>query len=137
MNVVLFLFNLLPAFPMDGGRVLRSILAIPLDRLTATRVAVFVSVGLAVLFGVAGVLFWHNPWLIFIGLFLIWAGHQELRMLALREEERLHDEEPAASWNGLPRTTVIVYIWDPRTREWIPQGVIPAHRFTEAGRRVV
>src|SRR5262249_24528238 len=93
MNIVLFLVNLLPAFPMDGGRVLRALLAVPFDRLTATRGAVFVSAAVAILMGAAGVWFLHSPWPLLIGLFLIWAGHQELRMLELQREQP-QDVEP-------------------------------------------
>jgi len=144
MNIVLFLFNLLPAFPMDGGRVLRALLAVPLGRLTATRVAVYVSVAMAVLMGAVGVWFLHTPWPVLIGLFLIWAGHQELRMLEMQQEhpeeaepEYYQPEPRASAWSGVPRSTVMVYIWDPRTHHWIPQGVVPTHGFTEPGRRTV
>jgi hypothetical protein len=88
-----------------------------------------VSVAMAVLLGVAGVLFWHSPWPIFIGLFLIWAGHQELYMLE-RQQDRAEEAEfdpRAAGWSSVPPTTVTVYIWDPRKHEWIPQGVVPTH----------
>jgi Zn-dependent protease len=69
LNIILFAFNLIPAFPMDGGRVLRSVLAIrmPLDR--ATRIAANVGKVFAVIFGIIG-LFLFNPFLILIALFI-------------------------------------------------------------------
>lgn len=67
-NVMLFSFNLIPAFPMDGGRVLRALLAMKYGRYKATNIAVrigqLLAIGL-VLFGLSG-----NIWLVFIGVFI-------------------------------------------------------------------
>ncbi len=72
VNVGLVLFNMIPAFPMDGGRVLRALLAMTTDYVDATNVAALIGQGIAFLFGAVGVL-GQNPWLLFIALF-VWIG---------------------------------------------------------------
>ena len=70
-NITLVVFNLIPAFPMDGGRLLRSTLALVTDHLKATRIAAIIGRGLAVLMGIAG--FFINPWLVLTAVF-VWFG---------------------------------------------------------------
>ena len=71
VNVSLLLFNLLPAFPMDGGRVLRALLATRTGRLRATEIASRIGRAFALVFGMIGLL--YNPILVFIALF-VWLG---------------------------------------------------------------
>jgi Zn-dependent protease/predicted transcriptional regulator len=76
-NLLLGAFNIIPAFPMDGGRILRSTLAKRVGFLRATTIAAQVGKAFALILGFLGILF-LNPWLIFIAFFLyIGAGEEE------------------------------------------------------------
>lgn len=85
-NLTLALFNLLPAFPLDGGRILRAWLARREGVVRATRRAARAGRAVAVGLGVFGLVF--NPWLIAIAGFIWFAGAQEERLI-----ERLHSDE--------------------------------------------
>jgi len=76
LNLVLALFNLLPAFPMDGGRVLRAVLALFMDRAAATRAAATAGQGLAIAMGLVGLVF-GNPFLLLIAFFVFVAAGAE------------------------------------------------------------
>lgn len=111
MNIGLVVFNLIPAFPMDGGRVLRAILAGSLGMLEGTRIAVYVGTTLAVLMGFAGLFLVHNPLLFLIAVFIAMAGLQELR--ALEMEERMRHEP----------LRMTVCLWDSRHGGWVRREV--------------
>ena len=83
VNVGMVLFNMLPAFPMDGGRVLRALLALRLPYVKATRIASLVGQAIALLFGLVG-LFTNNPMLLFVALFVFLAASEERALVQTR-----------------------------------------------------
>lgn len=78
VNIVLVLFNLIPAFPMDGGRILRALLATRIEHVRATRYAALLGQGIAVLFAIAG--FFWNPLLVVTAMFIFVGAQAEARM---------------------------------------------------------
>ena len=93
MNVMLGAFNLLPGFPMDGGRIFRSVMCAFLTRAKATLVAMWVGRAFAVLLGLRGLhsLLTHGPWG-FISILIAWMiwreGYREYQMARMEEDFR-------------------------------------------------
>ena len=83
VNIILAIFNLTPAFPMDGGRVFRGILALKMDFIKATRIAVLVGQIFAVIFIVLG--FYFQLWIIMIiGIFLFLGAGAEKKQVIIK-----------------------------------------------------
>ena len=86
MNGILVVFNMIPAFPMDGGRVLRATLTIILkDKLKATKIASVVGQLFSFLFIGVGI-YWDHYMLIFIGLFVLLTARAEYRRMKLESK---------------------------------------------------
>ena len=114
LNVYLLLFNLIPAFPMDGGRVLRALLATRLSYARATQVAATVGQGFAFLFGIVGLfgipgLYPPNPFLIFIALFVYIGASQEAALAQMRDVSRRFPVSSAMvrEFRSLPETATL------------------------------
>jgi Zn-dependent protease len=107
VNLGLGLFNLIPAFPMDGGRVLRAVLSGWLGRVQATSVAARVGQFLAVCFGVSAVLWTGNPIHVALAAFIYLAARAE-------EAQVLHEGRSQADGQG---------IWTaPPGYRWVSRG---------------
>ncbi|HMB48210.1 MAG TPA: site-2 protease family protein [Afifellaceae bacterium] len=87
VNLFIAIFNLIPAFPMDGGRVLRAALASRMERTKATQLAATVGQGFAFLLGFLG-LTAGNPMLIFIAIFVYLAAGAEAQATGLQDMSR-------------------------------------------------
>ncbi len=123
MNIGLGVFNLLPAFPMDGGRILRALLASWLGKLTATRIAMIVgqliAVGMVVL-GFMG----YNYFYILIGLFIFFSALREFRWVKLD-----HDLSRHRVWEVIRRNFSILYVSDPLHTAFDLLSRGPEHHF--------
>ena len=86
-NLIMGTFNLLPVFPMDGGRIFRALLAIRLPYLRATYWAVTVGKVLALSFAALAAFYFHRPVSCVLFIFIYWAGDAEYRQTLRREEE--------------------------------------------------
>jgi Zn-dependent protease len=132
-NVMLVLFNMIPAFPMDGGRVFRALLSIGFGRLRGTEIAVGVSKVLAGMFIVAGLTYFFpnfgiqfSPFLAVIGVMLLAAGNQELAMLRYQDQRQRHTVTMNAASPVQPvhptqpaQPNFSGFVWDPRAGAWI------------------
>jgi Zn-dependent protease len=87
-NLMLAVFNLLPAFPMDGGRVIRALLTSMSNRLRATRIAVLIGQGLAIVLVLLGV-YLRDASLPLVGIFVLVAAYVEARMIQLESSLKL------------------------------------------------
>lgn len=126
LNLVMGVFNLLPAFPMDGGRILRALLTAPLGHLGATRAAVAIGNVVIVVGALIWALYFGNPWALVIAGFVLWTGNAELASLEAEQRHRDAAEElplvmPLRStvrWPA-PAGRVTVYIWDAHLGRWV------------------
>lgn len=87
VNIVLVVFNLIPAFPMDGGRVLRALLSIPYGRVRATDIAARTGQVLAFFFGFLGLVS-GNVLLVFVAIFVYLAASGEAMAVTLQDIAR-------------------------------------------------
>ncbi len=134
-NVWLLLFNLIPCFPMDGGRVLRALLALPLGHLRATEIAARIGMFLAFLIAALSVLF-MSPWPMVLAVFVLLAGQWELagvrHLAARRRAARLATSAPQVELVSVPVQTPEAgqsqprpeaafsgIAWDGRYRVWV------------------
>ena len=144
VNLFLAVFNMIPAFPMDGGRVLRAALSIPLGRVRATAVAARAGQILAFGFGLLG-LTTGNPILLLIAIFIFVAAAAESADVAMRDAVRgvpvqaamitayeafSPDDSLQAAQNSLLRTTQAEFpVLDPQRR---PVGLLTRHAIFQA-----
>lgn len=92
VNIALVLFNMLPAFPMDGGRVFRALLSLKMGRIRATRVAAAVGKFLAFLFFIYGL--FYSVILAVIAVFIYFGAHSEnisVQQLSLLDGHKVRD----------------------------------------------
>jgi len=100
VNVMLVVFNLLPAFPMDGGRILRALLAMPLPHETATTCAARIGQAVAVLLAIACLGLGLSPGLLLIAGFVFIAAQAELTAVRRQAAYERNVFDPVATQSG-------------------------------------
>lgn len=98
LNVTLALFNLLPAFPMDGGRILRALLSLPLGRLRATHLAARIGQAMAMAIILVGIFYRPSLTYVLVGVFVFVTAGNEYRMVYI--ESLLEDHKVNALLRG-------------------------------------
>lgn len=137
-NVMMVLFNLLPVFPMDGGRVLRALLAMPLGHLRATEIAAGVGTALGIIMFLDALWTQQLFGLGLVALFVIFAGQQELaavRDRAAHPHDEVIDVYPAEEVYDAPiypaRQGFSGFTWDSRAHLWVEwRNGRPIHRIS-------
>jgi Zn-dependent protease len=99
-NLALVLFNLIPAFPMDGGRVLRAILSLFISRTAATQIATTIGKALCILFVLVGIVVLRDWTLPMVGVFIFIGAHIEGRAVALEEALRRMHVGQCMTWEA-------------------------------------
>ena len=98
-NILLAAFNLLPAFPMDGGRVLRAVLSIRRNRLVATRIAVYAGQSFAILLAIVGIL--AGDFLMpLVSVFILISAQVEMRHIEIESALRILPVGQFALWES-------------------------------------
>jgi len=119
-NVALFIFNLIPAFPMDGGRVLRSLLSLKMSRVKATLIASMIGKVMAIGFIIAAFMNSHVI-LGFIGVFIFTMAHTEYKQIKLMDKLRSTNIGQLAVMDFVPlRTDVLI-------SEVVNSGLLKSH----------
>lgn len=134
-NLMLFIFNLIPCFPMDGGRVFRAVLSLFMRPLRATEIAARASLLIAFVIAalsVIGPAWMHtafSPWPLILAMFVLFAGQQELLFFRQLEAHRravaLNGVAPQPVWvqgsepQPRPEAPFTGLAWDSRHRVWV------------------
>lgn len=142
VNIVLAIFNLIPAFPMDGGRVLRALLSYKLERHYATKIAARIGQVLALGFIFLG--FFSNPILIFIGIFVFMGAQIESEytetkymLKGYKVRDVLMKQYPTIDYNETLETAVKLMLDSQNkhflvTENGIPMGTLNREQIIEA-----
>jgi Zn-dependent protease len=117
-NIGLVIFNMIPAFPMDGGRVLRAVLASGLGQVRATDIAGRIGLVLAIVFAILAIAV-PLPFLLLVSFFVAFVGHQERLMVRYREMQRREAAPPVVEAVPVPTRGFSGVAWDGRYRVWV------------------